>query len=75
MNNMEKIESGLIVDLSRSNKYAVETMIENSEFYGYELENGVYLFPSPVSEYDMLEKALVDEFNHYKISNYTFEGV
>ena len=72
---METLENGLIVDFKDSNIYAVEAFIDSSEFYGYQIEGGKYLFPSQKSEYDMLEKALESEFNSWKIKSYTFEGV
>jgi hypothetical protein len=75
MNITNKLESGLIVNLKGSNIYAIEAFIETSEFYGYEIEDQVYLFPSPVSEYDILERALTAEFNSWNIKHYSFEGV
>lgn len=72
---MEMLENGLIVDFKDSNIYVVEAFIEKEDFYGYEIEGGKYLFPSPKSEYDMLEKALEAEFNSWKIVSYIIEGV
>lgn len=69
------LENGLIVDFKDSNIYRVLAFIETSDFYGYEIENGKYLFPSLVHEYDLLEKALTYEFNSWKFNSFTFEGV
>lgn len=72
---METLENGLIVDFKDSNIYVVEAFIESSDFYGYQIEGGKYLFPSQKSEYDVLEKVLESEFNSWKIKSFTFEGV
>ena len=72
---MEILEEGLLVDFKDSSKYAVESFIENSEFYGYLIEGNKYLFPSQRSEYDILEKALECEFNSWEIRSFTFEGL
>jgi len=71
----ESLESGLLVNFEGSNKYRVEAFIETSEFYGYEINNWLYLFPSPESEYNILEKALTELFNEWKINSFSFEGV
>lgn len=68
-----EIETGLIVNLKNSNIYSVSAFIDNSEFYGYEIESGIYLFPSPESEFNVLEKALTYEFNRWNINLFTFE--
>lgn len=72
---MSTIENGLIVDFKDSNIYAIEAFIENSEFYGYEIEGGKYLFPSSESQYDIFAMALEIEFHSWKINSFTIEGV
>lgn len=72
---METLENGLIVDFKNSNIYAVEAFIKNSEYYGYEIEGSKYLFPSPKSEYDILEQELVDAFVSWEINSFTFDGI
>ena len=72
---MKILENGLIVNFKNSNIYAIEAFIENSEFYCYNIDENKYLFPSSKSDYDILEKALNNEFNSWGIDSFTFEGI
>lgn len=72
---METLETGLIVNFGDSSIYAIEAFLENSDFYGYEIGDNKYLFPSQESEYNILKKALECEFSFYRIKSFTFEGV
>jgi hypothetical protein len=69
------IENGLIVNFKDTDQTLVKGYVKNSRYYGYEIENNVYLFPSPKSEYDNLEIKLTKDFNNWDIQNYYFEGV
>lgn len=69
------METGLIVDFGNSNIFSIENLLENSEFFGYEMEDGKYIFTSTADEYDILEMALTVEFDKYNIEHYNFEGV
>ena len=53
----------------------IEQFLDSSDFYGYEIEEGLYLFPSQKSEYDILEKGLTADFNRNRIRRFYFEGV
>ena len=70
-----EVKNGLLVNFLVTKKEVIQWYLEHSDFYGYEVEDNIYLFPSDVIDYDFLEKALTSDFNRYGIYSFDFEGV
>jgi len=70
-----ELENGLLVNFLITKKEVIEWYLERSDFYGYEVEENIYLFPSQKSDYDLLETALTSDFERFGIYSFSFEAV